>query len=54
VLLDYLIKYAYFIPYKEESGSIELAYIVMKTMIANYGVPHYIVSDRSKPYIYKF
>jgi hypothetical protein len=54
VLSDYLMKYAYFILYKEESRSMELAYMVMRIMIANHGVPRYIVSDRTKPYIFKF
>jgi hypothetical protein len=47
-------KYTYFIPYKEEFGSIELAYIVLKTIIANHEVLCYIVSNRAKLYVSKF
>jgi hypothetical protein len=54
VLSDYLTKYTYFIPYKEKSGLMELAYIVIRTMIANHGVSCYIVSNRAKSYVFKF
>jgi hypothetical protein len=51
VLADYLTKYAYFIPYKEESSARELVYMVIRNVIANYGVSRYIVSDRVKAYV---
>jgi Integrase zinc binding domain/RNase H-like domain found in reverse transcriptase len=54
VVADYLMKYAYFIPYKEASSVEELAYAVLRTVIAAHGVPRYIIIDRAKVYTSKF
>ena len=36
VVMDQLTKFGYFIPYKEESGVKELAYMFFRTIISNY------------------
>jgi hypothetical protein len=54
VIVDRLTKYAYFLPYKEASTAEELAYIFMKTIVANHGVPDEFISDRDKLFKSKF
>jgi transposase InsO family protein len=47
-------KYTYFILYKEASSAEELAYTVLRTVIAAHRVPCYIITDRAKVYTSKF
>ena len=46
VITDRLTKYAYFLPYIEESGAEELAYWFQKTIVSQHGLPDEITSDR--------
>jgi hypothetical protein len=54
VVTDRLIKYAYFISYKEGSTIEELAYTFNRNIIINYGIPKEIISDRNKLFISNF
>jgi hypothetical protein len=54
VVTDRLTKYAYFIPYKEGSTAEELAYTFNRNIIANYGIPEEIISDRDKLFTSNF
>jgi RNase H-like domain found in reverse transcriptase/Reverse transcriptase (RNA-dependent DNA polymerase)/Integrase zinc binding domain/Chromo (CHRromatin Organisation MOdifier) domain len=54
VVTDRLTKYGYFIPYLEESTAEDLAYMFMKHIIANHGIPEEIISDRDKLFTSKF
>ena len=46
VIVDRLTKYAYFIPTKESIQAQDMAYLVLRTLLANHQVPREIVSDR--------
>ena len=46
VITDRLMKYGYFIPYIEASTAKDLAYAFTRVVIANYGVPKTVISDR--------
>ena len=54
VITDRLTKYRYFIPYKEASSAEELAYMFLRVIVANYGLPEEIISDRDKLFTFKF
>ena len=54
VIVDTLIKYAYLEPYKKASTAEDLAYIFNKIVIAQYGIPNKIVSDRDKLFTSQF
>jgi hypothetical protein len=54
VVTDRLIKYAYFISYKEGSTAEELVYIFNRNIIANYGILEEIISDKNKLFISNF
>jgi hypothetical protein len=54
VIINRLTKYMYFLLYKEASIAEELAYIFMKTIVANHGVPDEFISDRDKLFKSKF
>jgi hypothetical protein len=54
VVTDRLIKYAYFIFYKEESIVKDLIYAFNKNVIANYGILKKIISNKDKLFISKF
>jgi hypothetical protein len=54
VVTDRLIKYAYFISYKEGSTVEELAYIFNRNVIVNYGILEEIISDRDKLFTSNF
>jgi hypothetical protein len=54
VVTDRLIKYAYFIPYKEGLTTEELVYIFNRNIIVNYGILEEIISDRDKLFISNF
>ena len=46
VITDRLMKYRYFIPCKEASSAEELAYMFLRVIAANHGLPEEIISDR--------
>ena len=48
VIVDRLIKYAYFIPYKEGSIAKELAYYFLRVVVSNYGLPEELITDKDK------
>lgn len=54
VVVCRLTKYAHFIPYKEASTAEELAYIFLRNILSNHGMPEEIISDRDKLFISKF
>ena len=48
VITDRLTKYAYFLPWKTTATAEDVAYELIRTIIANHGVPDEIISDRDK------
>ena len=46
VIVDRLTKYAYFIPTRESIQAQDMAYLVLRTLLANHQMPREIVSDR--------
>jgi hypothetical protein len=54
VVTDRLIKYVYFIFYKEGLIAEELVYIFNRNVIANYGILEKIISNRDKLFISNF
>jgi hypothetical protein len=54
VIINRLIKYGYFILYKESSLTEELVYAFNKHIIGNYKISKKIISDRDKLFILKF
>jgi hypothetical protein len=54
VVTDRLIKYAYFIPYKEGLTAEELVYTFNRNIITNYGILEEIISNRDKLFISNF
>ena len=54
VITDRLTKYRHFIPYKEASDAIELAYTFLKVVIANHRLLEEIILDRDKLFTLKF
>ena len=46
VIVDRLTKFAYFIPTKESIQAQDMAYLVLRTLLANHQTPREIVSDR--------
>jgi hypothetical protein len=54
VVTNRLIKYAYFIFYKEGSTAEELIYIFNRNAIANYEILKEIISNKNKLFIFKF
>jgi hypothetical protein len=54
VIINRLIKYAYFISYKESSTAEKLVYIFNRNIIINYGISEEIISDRNKLFISNF
>ncbi|KAM4057840.1 integrase core domain-containing protein [Hirsutella rhossiliensis] len=54
VITDRLTKYGYFLPYKEASNAEELAYVFLRTIVSNHGLPNEIVSDRGSTFVAKF
>jgi hypothetical protein len=54
IIIDRLIKYAYFIPYKEGLTVEELIYIFNRNIIANYRILEEIISNRNKLFISNF
>jgi hypothetical protein len=54
IVIDRLIKYAYFISYKEDSTVEELVYIFNRNIITNYGILKEIISNKDKLFISNF
>ncbi|KID83641.1 pol polyprotein [Metarhizium guizhouense ARSEF 977] len=54
VVTDRLTKYGYFLPYREASNAEELAYVFLRTIASNHGLPENIISDRGSTFISKF
>ena len=54
VVTDRLSKYAYMIPYREASTAEDLSQVLLRTVIANHGMPDEIISDRDKLFTSKF
>jgi hypothetical protein len=54
VITDRLIKYAYFIPYKEDLTVEELVYIFNRNIVTNYRIPEEIISNRNKLFMSNF
>ena len=52
--MDRLTKYAYLVPYKEASNAEDLAYIFIKTVIAQHGTPEEVISDRGTVFTSQF
>ena len=52
--MDRLMKYAYFIPYKESSMSEDLAYAYTRVVISQYGSPKSVITDRGTTFTSKF
>ena len=54
VITDRLIKYEYFISYLKKFIVENLAYIFMKYIIINHGIPKEIINNRDKLFTLKF
>ncbi|EXV01030.1 reverse transcriptase domain protein [Metarhizium robertsii] len=54
VVTDRLTKYGYFLPYREASNAEELAYVFLRTIASNHGLPEEIISDRGSTFTSKF
>jgi hypothetical protein len=54
VIIDRLIKYTYFISYKEDLTVEELVYTFNRNIIVNYKIPEEIISNRDKLFISNF
>jgi hypothetical protein len=54
IVTDRLIKYDYFIPYRESFSAEDLAYMFNKHIIGNHGIPKRIISDKNKLFTSRF
>ncbi|TPX16414.1 uncharacterized protein E0L32_012424 [Thyridium curvatum] len=54
VIPERLTKYAYFLPFNESHTAEQLAFTFLRTVVANHGMPHEIVTDRGPTYASKF
>jgi hypothetical protein len=54
VVTDRLIKYSYFIPYRESFSAEDFIYVFNKHIIGNHGIPKRIISDRDKFFTSRF
>ena len=54
VITDRLMKYRYFIPYKEALSAEKLAYMFLRVIAANYELPEEIIFNRDKLFTFKF
>ena len=54
VIVDRLIKYAYFLPYQKTANTDDLVYTFLQVIVGNHGLPDKIVSDRDKLITSKF
>jgi len=48
IITDRFTKYAYFLPWRTTATAKDVAYELIRTIIANHGVPNEIISDRDK------
>jgi len=48
VITDRLTKYVYFLPWRTTAMAEDVAYELIRTIIANHGIPDEIISDRNK------
>ena len=54
VVVDRLMKYVHFIPWKEKGNAKDLAKVILKEIIANHRIPQSIISNRNKLFTSKF
>ena len=54
VIVEYLTKFTYLVPYKESATATDLAYIFLKVIIAEHGVPDEIITDRGSVFTSQF
>ena len=54
IITDRLIKYIYFVLYKEATNIEDLIYTFLKIVVANYRTLEEIISNRDKLFISKF
>ena len=54
MIVDRLTKYIYLMSYLEAFNAEDLAYIFVKTIMAQHGTPDEIISDRDKLFISQF
>jgi hypothetical protein len=54
VIVDKLTKFVRFIPYKEDINVEVLAYIFLREIAMNYGLPDKIITDRGSTFAFKF
>ena len=54
VIVDRLSKNAYFIPFQEISTAGDMAYVFLRHLVSNHGLPEEIVSNRDKLFTSKF
>jgi hypothetical protein len=54
VVTNRLIKYGYFIPYRESSSAEDLTYVFNKHIIGNHGIPKRIINNRNKLFTSRF
>ncbi|KAL2104492.1 hypothetical protein VUR80DRAFT_344 [Thermomyces stellatus] len=54
VVVDRLTKYSYFIPFQEASDATQLAYVFLRTIVANHHLPEEIITDRGATFASKF
>ena len=53
IITDRLTKYAYFLPWKTTATAEDVAYELIRIIIANHGIPDEIILDRDKLFISK-
>ena len=54
VVVDRLIKYAYFLLYKESTNTEEFTYMFLYIIVSNYLLPKEIILDRGSMFALKF
>jgi hypothetical protein len=54
VIVDRLIKFSYYLPYRESTDTEELSYIFYRYIISVHGLPTEILSDRGLTFAAKF
>jgi hypothetical protein len=54
VIMDRLIKFSYYLPYREAIDVEELSYIFYRNIISIYGLPLEILTDRGTTFALKF
>jgi len=53
-IVDRLIKYTMFIPFKETTTAPVLMYIILQKLVNNHGLPKKFITDRDKLFTSKF